>query len=67
MVKRLPITRSGKILRKTIRPLAVEEQINTPPTIDDPDIILEIRTALRNHRVGQYANTQFQDDESDDL
>ena len=31
VVGRLPKTRSGKILRKTIRRLAVEEQIVTPP------------------------------------
>jgi len=63
VVGRLPKTRSGKILRKTIRRLATEEQIITPPTIDDPAIIAEIRTALREHRVGQYANLPL--DESD--
>ncbi|MCP4400145.1 MAG: propionyl-CoA synthetase [bacterium] len=56
VVKRLPKTRSGKILRKTIRRLATEAQIITPPTIDDPAILAEIRTALREHRVGQYLN-----------
>jgi propionyl-CoA synthetase len=56
VVKRLPKTRSGKILRKTIRRLASEEQIITPPTIDDPAIISEIRSVLRLHRVGQYAD-----------
>jgi propionyl-CoA synthetase len=56
VVKHLPKTRSGKILRKTIRRLAAEEKIITPPTIDDPAIIAEIRTVLREHRVGQYAN-----------
>jgi propionyl-CoA synthetase len=67
VVKRLPKTRSGKILRKTIRRLAVEEQIITPPTIDDPAIIREIRTALREHRVGQYANTDLGETETDVL
>ncbi|MCP4574081.1 MAG: propionyl-CoA synthetase [bacterium] len=64
VVGRLPKTRSGKILRKTIRRLAVEEQIVTPPTIDDPAIIAEIRTALRSHRVGQYANEPLGDEDA---
>ena len=67
VVKRLPKTRSGKILRKTIRRLAVEEKIITPPTIDDPAIIAEIRTALREHRVGQYANLPVGDADAEDL
>jgi len=67
VVARLPKTRSGKILRKTIRRLAVEEQIVTPPTIDDPDIIAEIRAALREHRVGQYANEPLDESETETL
>ena len=67
VVARLPKTRSGKILRKTIRRLAIEEKIITPPTIDDPDIIAEIRSALRTHRVGQYANLPIAEDEAEGL
>jgi propionyl-CoA synthetase len=67
VVARLPKTRSGKILRKTIRRLAVEEQIITPPTIDDPSILAEIRTALREHRVGQYANLPLDEDDAEGL
>ncbi len=67
VVKRLPKTRSGKILRKTIRRLAAEEQIITPPTIDDPAIISEIRAALREHRVGQYANLPVGEGKSEEL
>jgi len=67
VVKRLPKTRSGKILRKTIRRLAVEEQIITPSTIDDPLIIAEIRAALRLHRVGQYANLPLSEDDADGI
>jgi len=67
VVGRLPKTRSGKILRKTIRRLAVEEQIVTPPTIDDPAIIAEIRTALREHRVGQYANLPLGDEDAEGI
>ena len=67
VVARLPKTRSGKILRKTIRRLAVEEQIIAPPTIDDPTIIAEIRTALREHRVGQYGNQPMDETEAEGL
>ncbi|MFO7608077.1 MAG: AMP-binding protein [Candidatus Krumholzibacteriia bacterium] len=67
VVARLPKTRSGKILRKTIRRLAAEEQIVTPPTIDDPSIIAEIRTALRQHRVGQYAHLPLSEDDAEGI
>jgi len=63
VVARLPKTRSGKILRRMIRRLAWEEQIVTPSTIDDPAIVAEIRSALRAHRVGQYASQPFDEDE----
>jgi propionyl-CoA synthetase len=46
IVARLPKTRSGKILRATLRKLADSEPYRTPPTIDDPAILDEIRTAL---------------------
>jgi propionyl-CoA synthetase len=67
VVARLPKTRSGKILRKTIRRLAVEEQIVTPPTIDDPAIIAEIRSAMRVHRVGQYASLPVSEDDAEGI
>lgn len=51
-VKRLPKTRSGKILRKTIRQLADGEPFDIPPTIDDPAIIGELRSTLATARVG---------------
>jgi len=46
VVARLPKTRSGKILRATLRKLADAEPYRTPPTIDDPAILDEIRSAL---------------------
>ena len=67
VVARLPKTRSGKILRKTVRGLASEEQIVTPPTIDDPAIIAEIRSALRKHRVGQYANLPLSENDAEGI
>ena len=46
VVKRLPKTRSGKILRATMRKIADGEDFKTPATIDDPVILDEIRDSL---------------------
>ena len=53
VVARLPKTRSGKILRKTLRQLADGEDFALPATIDDPLILDEIRAALVRRGVGQ--------------
>jgi len=47
-VKRLPKTRSGKILRGTMRQIADGESWKMPATIDDPVILDEITGALRD-------------------
>jgi propionyl-CoA synthetase len=54
-VKRLPKTRSGKILRGTIRRIADGEPWKMPATIDDPAILDEITAAMKEHRVGVLA------------
>ena len=46
VVKRLPKTRSGKILRGTIRKIADKEDYKMPATIDDPKILDEITQSL---------------------
>ncbi len=46
VVKRLPKTRSGKILRGTIQKIADNKEFKTPATIDDPTILGEIKDAL---------------------
>ena len=46
IVKRLPKTRSGKILRGTMKKIADGESYKTPATIDDPAILTEIGDAL---------------------
>lgn len=46
VVDRLPKTRSGKILRGTMRKIADGEPITVPATIDDPLILEEIRSAI---------------------
>ncbi len=48
VVSRLPKTRSGKILRGTIRKIADGESYAVPPTIDDPVILDEIGVVLRD-------------------
>jgi len=53
VVARLPKTRSGKILRGTIRKIADGETWKVPATIDDPAILDEITTAL--HEIGYPA------------
>jgi propionyl-CoA synthetase len=47
VVPRLPKTRSGKILRGTMRRIADAEPWTMPATIDDPAILDEIHTLLR--------------------
>ena len=46
VVKRLPKTRSGKILRGTMQKIADNEAYKMPATIDDPAILDEIEEAL---------------------
>ena len=46
VLKRLPKTRSGKVLRGTMRKIADSEEFNLPPTIDDPLILDEIKDSL---------------------
>ena len=55
VVDRLPKTRSGKILRGTMRRIADGERYTTPATIDDPAVLDEISETLE--RIG-YAQIQ---------
>ena len=54
VVERLPKTRSGKILRGTMRHIADGEDYKTPATIDDPMILTEITAHLKT---AGYAKT----------
>jgi propionyl-CoA synthetase len=51
-VARLPKTRSGKILRGTIKKIADGDAWTMPATIDDPVILDEIGAAMKTHGVG---------------
>jgi len=46
IVKRLPKTRSGKILRSTMRSIADKQEYKIPATIDDYAVLDEIEDSL---------------------
>jgi propionyl-CoA synthetase len=50
VVDRLPKTRSGKILRTTMKRIADGEDWRMPAAIDDPAILDEIGESLKQHR-----------------
>ncbi len=56
-VQRLPKTRSGKILRKTMRQIINGEEFNMPSTIDDPKILEEVTETFKEHNLIQQLNT----------
>ena len=47
----IPKTRSGKVLRGTIRTIADKEEYKMPATIDDPAILDEIKEDLINSSI----------------
>ncbi|OQX08522.1 MAG: propionyl-CoA synthetase, partial [Desulfobulbaceae bacterium A2] len=50
VVSRLPKTRSGKILRGTMRAIAAGREYRAPSTIDDPAVLQEITEEM--HKLG---------------
>jgi propionyl-CoA synthetase len=55
VVQRLPKTRSGKILRGTMRAIADKKEYKVPATIDDDTILGEIETSLGKIGYGRQA------------
>ncbi|MBW1645922.1 MAG: propionyl-CoA synthetase [Deltaproteobacteria bacterium] len=51
-VPRLPKTRSGKILRGTMRKIADNQKYSMPSTIDDPTVLKEIEEAVARYGYG---------------
>ncbi|WP_342151799.1 propionyl-CoA synthetase [Methylorubrum sp. SB2] len=51
-VGRLPKTRSGKILRATMKRIADGEEFSMPPTIEDPAVLEEIGVSLKERGIG---------------
>lgn len=56
VVKRLPKTRSGKILRKLLRNISDDLEYNVPSTIDDVEIISEIESVYKKNQIGIHKN-----------
>jgi propionyl-CoA synthetase len=53
VVKRLPKTRSGKILRAVLRALADGKAFTVPSTIDDPLALDEVLAELKRRGLGR--------------
>jgi len=53
VVRRLPKTRSGKILRSTMRKIADAQDYGMPSTIDTPEILAEIEEAVKTIGYGK--------------
>lgn len=49
LVKSLPKTRSGKIVRATIRSIANGDDYKVPATIESIDVVKEIESIIRSH------------------
>src|SRR5262249_41230945 len=58
VVKRLPKTRSGKILRGTMQKMADSQEFKMPATIDDPTILQEIQDALKELGYAKAAGSE---------
>ncbi|MCB9057036.1 MAG: propionyl-CoA synthetase [Calditrichae bacterium] len=58
VVKRLPKTRSGKILRHIIRKMADGDEFTVPSTIDDVKILDEIKEVLYDKQIGKAFQTE---------
>lgn len=56
VAQRLPKTRSGKILRKTIRAIADGLDYKVPSTIDDPSILDEIIKVFEDEKIGAFGS-----------
>jgi propionyl-CoA synthetase len=52
-IKRLPKTRSGKVLRATMQKIADRQDWKMPATIDDPAVLDEIDAVLRARGISQ--------------
>jgi len=52
VVKRLPKTRSGKILRKIMRHIADAKSFATPSTIEDITVLAELEQIMREQKIG---------------
>lgn len=49
VVERLPKTRSGKVVRATLRAIANHDKYTVPSTLEDPVVLTEIEEIIRSH------------------
>jgi propionyl-CoA synthetase len=49
VVDRLPKTRSGKVLRATLRAIANGDDYKVPATIEDPQVLVEISKLINDY------------------
>ena len=52
-VERLPKTRSGKILRKSMREIADQRPLSPPSTIEDISVLDELRLLMKAEKIGK--------------
>lgn len=52
ITKRLPKTRSGKILRATMRAIADGKPYHEPSTIEDPEALNELKALMKKEEIG---------------
>ncbi|NNE28294.1 MAG: AMP-binding protein, partial [Saprospiraceae bacterium] len=56
ITQRLPKTRSGKILRATMRAIADGKPYTPPSTIEDPIVLEEMKSLMAEKEIGIFAN-----------
>jgi acyl-coenzyme A synthetase/AMP-(fatty) acid ligase len=56
ITKRLPKTRSGKILRATMRSIADGKSYSLPSTIEDPTVLDELKILMARNKIGKAFN-----------
>jgi len=57
-VRRLPKTRSGKVIRKSMKKMSEGKAVAVPPTIEDPTVIDEIREVMKRDKIGVFAKAE---------
>lgn len=63
VVDKLPKTRSGKILRRTLKCIIDGKEFKIPPTIEDPSVLKSIKKVVLDHGQGKKKNIVFEEDE----
>lgn len=62
LVSRLPKTRSGKIIRGTIKKIAENQKYAFPSTIEVPETLEEVKIALEGKGLARDIGIQFEED-----